>query len=450
MRKHHFFTILLLLAALSCNNDSGDDDTPTPPDDNDGGGNDTPVEFVIKSSGSEEIVMNADRATDITETSAMLIGEFVRLSDDHEITQHGHVYGTRNAPTLDDMKTQQGARTSTGTFSSTLNGLSPETTYFFRAYIQNADGEVAYHPDTQSLTTLAEDDDEPDDPPCTSDIEVDQSRGDCSETLNFASNFTMEVSGNTRTITSNCIPDHRVGLFGRRQGAINPNEITEQSESYQITTEPSEASSFTALRSTSSGPQYSFGVLLNGVELDPVAAEPFPHNGITDPNVNWEWNLEAMYVNIGLDCNNAHVQPTGKYHYHGTPTLFLENANIPSDQMTLVGYAADGFPIYYKYAYADPNDPNSGVREMQASYQLKSGERPGDGVTAPCGAYTGVYSNDFEFNNSLGDLDQANGRTGVTPEYPNGTYYYLITADFPFIPRYFRGTPSRDFKLGPG
>ena len=25
------------------------------------------------------------------------------------------------------------------------------------------------------------------------------------------------------------------------------------------------------------GPNYSFGIMLNGVELDPVAAEPFPH-----------------------------------------------------------------------------------------------------------------------------------------------------------------------------
>ena len=48
-----------------------------------------------------------------------------------------------------------------------------------------------------------------------------------------------------------------------------------------------------------------------------------------------------------------------------------------------------------------------------------------------------------------GQLDEANGRIGVTPEFPNGTYYYVLTEDFPGIPRYLAGTPSNDFKLMP-
>jgi len=115
--------------------------------------------------------------------------------------------------------------------------------------------------------------------------------------------------------------------------------------------------------------------------------------------------------------------------------------------MTLIGYAADGFPIYYKYAYTDASNSSSAVIEMTSSYQLKAGNRPGDGVTAPCDVYNGVYSNDYEYVSGLGDLDQANGRTGVTPEYPSGIYYYVITEDFPSIPRYFRGTPSSDFEI---
>jgi hypothetical protein len=40
----------------------------------------------------------------------------------------------------------------------------------------------------------------------------------------------------------------------------------------------------------------------------------------------------------------------------------------------------------------------------------------------------------------------------VTPEYPNGTYYYVATADYPFIPRFFHGTPDKSFEkqFGPG
>ena len=282
---------------------------------------------------------------------------------------------------------------------------------------------------------------------CTSDVILDTSVGSCSETLSFMHEYNMSISGTTRTITSNSIPDHMVGLFGQVPGALNPNAITEQNETYNITTTPTAATSLTPLLGNN-GPDYSFGVLFSGVELDPIPAEPFPHNGIFDPNVNWEWNLEALNVNIGLDCNYAHVQPQGKYHYHGKPTLFLENLGVPTNTMTLVGYAADGFPIYYKYAYSIATDNSSSIIEMTSSYQLKSGDRPGDGVTAPCDTYNGVYSNDYVYMDGLGTLDEANGRTGITPEYPAGTYYYIITDNFPSIPRYFRGTPSPDFEIG--
>lgn len=282
---------------------------------------------------------------------------------------------------------------------------------------------------------------------CTSDKVVDKSRGDCNVTLTLTPSVKMEIVGTNRVITANSIPNHKVGLFGNVAGSLNPNAIKAQNKTYTITNQPVKAAQFFSLTNATTLSLWSFGVLLNGVELDPIAAEPWPHQGLMAANVNWEWNLEATNVKIGLDCNNAHVQPTGKYHYHGSPTLYLQNANIPTNKMTLVGYAADGFPVYYKYAYTNATDANSVVVAMTSSYRLKSGKRPGDGVTAPCGSYDGVYSNDYEFVSGLGTLDQANGREGVTPEYPSGTYYYLITDDFPNIPRYFRGNPAPEFKV---
>ena len=285
---------------------------------------------------------------------------------------------------------------------------------------------------------------------CTSDISLDTSRGDCSETLSFTPSVSISINGDKRVIASNSIPDHMVGLFGNAQGSINPNAISEQNSNYTITTNPKIAGNLTPLLGEK-GPDYQFGILLNGVELDPVAAEPFPHDrNFMNPDTNWEWNLEALNVKIGLDCNNAHVQSTGKYHYHGKPTLFLEeDLNINVGKMTLIGYAADGFPVYYKYAYTDANDASSAVIEMTSSYKLKEGNRPGDGVTAPCGEYNGVYSADYEYIDGAGSLDEANGRMGITPEYPNETYYYVLTDEFPSIPRYLKGTPSGDFKLKP-
>jgi len=287
---------------------------------------------------------------------------------------------------------------------------------------------------------------------CKTDQTLNTSRGACDETLGFSNQFTLSISGNMRMILSNSIPAHKVGLFGMGQGSLNPNAISEQSETYSITTNPIEASNLTPLLNATGvgrkGPQYSFGVLLNGVELDPVAAEPFPHEGAMSANVNWEWNLEALNALLGLDCNNAHVQPSGKYHYHGSPTLYLESQNIEANKMTLIGYAADGFPIYYKFAYSEANNASSSVIEMTSSYKLKEGNRPGDGVTAPCDVYNGIYSNDYEYSPGLGTLDEANGRNGVTPEYPAGIYYYVITEAFPSVPRFFKGTPSNSFKIG--
>ena len=279
-------------------------------------------------------------------------------------------------------------------------------------------------------------------------VEPITNRGACSETLSFNNQVSISNNGITRTISSNSIPDHKVGLFGMGQGSLNPNAIAPVSGTYNVTMTPAITGATTTLLNPTSGPQYEFGILLNGVLLDPEAAEPWPHDGIMSGSAkNWEWNLDAMSVNLGLDCNNAHVQPSGKYHYHGAPTLYIDDLNLMPLTITLVGYAADGFPIYYAYGYENANDSNSNVVELGSSYQLRTGNRPGDGQSAPCGEYTGIYTNDYEYVAGLGDLDECNGRTGVTPEYPNGTYYYVITNSFPFVPRCLKGSPSDDFKF---
>ena len=106
-------------------------------------------------------------------------------------------------------------------------------------------------------------------------------------------------------------------------------------------------------------------------------------------------------------------------------------------------FASTAFPIN-----TGREDINSEIIDLTTSYRLKSGDRPGDGESAPCGEYSGVYTNDYEFVDDLGELDSCNGRTGITPEYPDGTYYYIISNNWPSIPRCLMGTPSNDFKIG--
>lgn len=279
-------------------------------------------------------------------------------------------------------------------------------------------------------------------------VAFDNALGDCSSSLDYETEFSISTMNTVRTIISNNIPSHDVGLFGNYQGSLNPNIITPQNSTYEVSLNPVQASSKTQL--LNNGPAYSFGILLNGIELDPVAAEPWPHTKPIGSSHNWAWNLEATTAGLGLDCNNAHVQPTGKYHYHGTPIEYLDQLMPDLPIILLIGYAADGFPIYHHYGFSVSFDNTSSVEKLISSYQLKTGERPGDGDNAPCGTYNGVYTADYEYVEGLGHLDECNGREGVTTEFPNETYYYVITDTYPGIPICFVGTPSSDFTIGPG
>jgi hypothetical protein len=90
---------------------------------------------------------------------------------------------------------------------------------------------------------------------------------------------------------------------------------------------------------------------------------------------------------------------------------------------------------------------------MKSSYRLKKTARPG-GEDAPSGQPDGSFGLDYEYVAGSGDLDEFGGRTGPTPEFPQGTYYYVLTEDWPFIPRAHRGTPDPSFSKrmaeGPG
>jgi hypothetical protein len=255
----------------------------------------------------------------------------------------------------------------------------------------------------------------------------------------------IQVKGDTRTITSNGIPVHKTGRFPTRG---NPNEISEQSYRYTMPANPKVADK------TTSAYGQPFGIALNGVPFDPGTAEVWSKNGRTHARGGGahggdHWNYDALSgkINLGIDSSNAHVQPSGAYHYHGIPhgLAARQKKIISQPAMILVGYAADGFPIYSEVAYDVADDASSKLRKMKPSYRLKKGTRPG-GDDAPGGKYDGTYIQDFEYVEGLGDLDECNGRTGVTPQYPDGTYYYVLTETYPMIPRAFRGEPDESFE----
>jgi hypothetical protein len=68
-------------------------------------------------------------------------------------TAHGVCWNTTGTPTTADSKTDEGATSVTGTFTTSLTGLSANTTYYVRAYVTNSYG-TSYGAQV-SFTTLA-------------------------------------------------------------------------------------------------------------------------------------------------------------------------------------------------------------------------------------------------------------------------------------------------------
>ena len=244
----------------------------------------------------------------------------------------------------------------------------------------------------------------------------------------------ITIVGDKRVITSNGIPDHPTGQF---PGPRNPNTISEQNQSFQVPAAPEIAPQTTPLG------MHPFGVAVNGVVLDPGAAEWWNRDRFS----GWQYEPLSGVIDLGTDQSNAHVQPTGAYHYHGIPNELIQNLTGGRPQMVLIGWAADGFPIYGEWGYSDPTDPESGLTLLASSYAVKQGTRP----SGPGGTYDGSFVEDYEYVAGLGNLDEANGTFGPTPEFPEGIYHYHVTDSFPFIPRMFKGTPdSSFFRGGPG
>ena len=167
---------------------------------------------------------------------------------------------------------------------------------------------------------------------------------------------TITVSGGQRVIEANGWPDHQPGQFPNRG---NPNSISEQNYNFHVPLAPKVAAT------PVSSARWWFGVAINGVPFEPGTAEFW--------NGERYWNYEAKggFINLGLDENNAHVQPHGEYHYHGLPAGLIARLGGDGQKMVLVGWAADGFPIYTAYAHSDLKDSSSPLRKMRSSYRVK-------------------------------------------------------------------------------
>jgi len=237
-------------------------------------------------------------------------------------------------------------------------------------------------------------------------------------------------------MTSNDIPNYD---FNDGTGHF-AEPVAEQHLSITIPRNPTKATTTTPLTLM----MYN-AILLNGVVLDQLSNGCYkPTEGHADKNGNIsngcgpsvEWRLNPLgTVRFGTDSHNGHTQPGGFYHYHGNPLALFDPAETAQGS-PVIGFAADGFPIYGPHYI----DPSSGLMVKATSgYTLKAGNRPAQSSTSPGGVYDGTYIEDYEYTGA-GALDACNGMT------VHGQYGYYVTDSFPYVMGCFSGTPHASFR----
>ncbi len=237
----------------------------------------------------------------------------------------------------------------------------------------------------------------------------------------FGTKTVVTVSGDTRTMVTNSLPNHNTGTF---PNPGNPNTISEQNKTYTFPVNPKYKGEPQWIREP--------GIALNGVKFEPGTAEVV----VCDTGENYRVEALQDIIDLGLDFNHAHVQPTGEYHYHGSPTSIIESVDSTED-LVHVGFAHDGFPMYYSKSGA-----------YKPSYKALDGNREGEDCSyenphtsldiSVGGHHDGTFTSDFEYVEGYGDLDECNGIT------INGSYMYLITNEFPYVSRCLMGEVNED------
>lgn len=256
-----------------------------------------------------------------------------------------------------------------------------------------------------------------------------------SSSVQLVSSAQWNCDNGSRNLTANGVPDHEVGTF---PNSGNPNTISALTISEEYSLAPVETEIATEL----GGPRGVTAYILNGVKVDAGTAGSCDDSGDNCSLVDnrGSWSIEALgqtSFDFGTDDNNAHVQPTGDYHYHGMPEGFISKQGGNSNTMTIIGWAADGFPVYARYGYSQANNSASTIVPMTGSYQLVTAvpaSRPDTSVYA-----LGTFAQDWEYVEGSGDLDECNGRYGVTPEFPDGIYHYFATDSYPYFLRCVKG-----------
>ena len=180
-------------------------------------------------------------------------------------------------------------------------------------------------------------------------------------------------------------------------------------------------------------PAGEFAIFLGNIQTWQVNEVQKNYNNIDGSDVFLE---KATQLHRGLQCSYAYAPRSlrkviyqndaeGKPIY-GVEDLSLLNGITEEDKTRhspIIGWAYDGNPIYGPYGYEKKSGGN--ITQMKSGYSLDyKTNRP------PLSVFPSeFFIEDFTWNSSTDEsyLDENNGRYGITPEYPKGTYAYFAT-----------------------
>ena len=124
---------------------------------------------------------------------------------------------------------------------------------------------------------------------------------------------------------------------------------------------------------------------------------------------------DTIYARLALDESVALVSPVLEIDSQGR----RDGAGVGSANIALRIVGVDALKV------------------LKSSYRLKASpdaNRPSTGLLP-----MGTFLQDYEYVTGLGDLDECNGRSGVTPEFPKGIYHYYATDTYPHLQRCVKG-----------
>jgi len=145
----------------------------------------------------------------------------------------------------------------------------------------------------------------------------------------------------------------------------------------------------------------------------------------------YEWKINQVSKN-NLSGDEGYIVPSTNedfglkfVHFYPPTNLKTIVKDNVDENYPILGWAYDGNPIYGSNIL-----DGSSYRPVKSSYKLlketNSQLRPN--------YVDGFFVQDYQYFYSIGDLDEYNGKyLSSTPEFPNGTYAYFSTNDYPYV-----------------